>query len=625
MSITAGGLSHSSSRSVASKSSTHTLNSNRTTDSAHYRHNLKVEHEASKIIDEKLPKFFGVKATKQQVSMVHGRHPKSLPRDSELWIYNKISAERRSRIKKGHEFWKVLSETNLEAVASDALNEKDRNRNVQGNSLKVDTKIDKTDDVQNVLKGSIKKQLNSLDATMDNLDIKVDFVHQNQINYGMTFMIMNYANEVLYVDKNGQLRAKPITFVQPYDRVKFKMIDLINPSNPSALEFGDNLWIQCLDISENADNSFTAGTVLTTKLYEPPELASVQFEENFSSTSSGLVINKPIGKKKDEYEQQVINLEREKEERLAQIQKEKKEKKERLLRRSQDLSEQLYKLAKRFPTTTKSMMILDEDKEDVGKALHELIDEEELLKRSFDEADDGISTTYYESKELSEFNSRKRDQLERMAKETTQKASNEVHRRDHKTVDNTKVAEICGQINVNRIVEMRKNDAYVADANMTDEKASRYNSKQSLNLGKWTVHSAYRPDLRVDSRQGPNKVRHTASSAAAAGESNHMHPGFLYSITPIIIQQDQYCLSTAHPDEYHHWPPTSTYIIHNSSHISPDLAAEYEKNYTKLSSTTSSTSQQEANKIAAKLANAITVPVTSSSVAFPPCTKGRRN
>jgi hypothetical protein len=595
------------------------LNTNRTTDSAHYRHNLRVEQDASKIIDEKLPRFFGAKATKQQVSMVHGRHPKSLPRDSELWIYNKISAERRSRIKKGHEFWTVINETNLQTVAQEAFVDKDKKRpDPYANFVKPPVKPEP--DVH-VLKGSIKKQLNSLDTTMDNLDIKVDFVHQNQINYGMTFMIMNYANEVLYVDKNNLLRAKPISAVQPYDRVKFKMVDLVNPSNPSALEFGDNLWIQCLDISDNADNSFAAGTVLTTKLYEPPELTSVQFEENFSTSSSSSAMNKPVvGKKKEEIEQEVINLEKEKEEKMVQLQKEKKEKRERSLRRSQDLSEQLYKLAKRFPTSTKSMMVLDEDKEDVAKALHELIDEEAEFKRSIsrDGQDDGISAKHYDSKELVEFNSRKKEQRERLTKEAAQKTTDRRHK-DSKTVDNTKVADVCGQVNVTRIVEMRKNDSYLPDSNMTDEKASRYNSKQALNLGKWTIHSAYRPDLRLDSRQGPNKVRHTANSAAALADGNHMQSGFLYSITPIIIQQDQYCLSTSHPDEYHHWPPNSTYIIHNSKHISPDLAADYEKNYTKLSASTSSA---DSIKIATKLANALSVSVPSAPNAFPPAPKG---
>ena len=41
------------------------------------------------------------------------RHPKSLPKKSELWHYWKLSCDRRERIQKGHKFWNVLHEENV--------------------------------------------------------------------------------------------------------------------------------------------------------------------------------------------------------------------------------------------------------------------------------------------------------------------------------------------------------------------------------------------------------------------------------------------------------------------------------------------------------------------------------
>lgn len=48
--------------------------------------------------------YFGVKAKQKHQKMRQGRHPQSLPRDSEMWHYSKLSTKRRNRIKKGYPF-----------------------------------------------------------------------------------------------------------------------------------------------------------------------------------------------------------------------------------------------------------------------------------------------------------------------------------------------------------------------------------------------------------------------------------------------------------------------------------------------------------------------------------------
>ena len=50
---------------------------------------------------EELGSFFGGKALQKQKMIFQGRHPQSLPKDSELWHYSKLSSQRRDRIKKG--------------------------------------------------------------------------------------------------------------------------------------------------------------------------------------------------------------------------------------------------------------------------------------------------------------------------------------------------------------------------------------------------------------------------------------------------------------------------------------------------------------------------------------------
>ncbi len=53
----------------------------------------------------------------------------------------------------------------------------------------------------------------------------------------------------------------------------------------------------------------------------------------------------------------------------------------------------------------------------------------------------------------------------------------------------------------------------------------------------------------------------------------------VYSMTPIFIQQDLYCISTKQPSEHTTWPMRSTAIINHSQNISRDKAVEYRQAY----------------------------------------------
>lgn len=79
---------------------------------------------------------------------------------------------------------------------------------------------------------------------------------------------------------------------------------------------------------------------------------------------------------------------------------------------------------------------------------------------------------------------------------------------------------------------------------MSDEKATRYNSKQSFILGKFEIHAAYRDDSPLAEGKNPDKQ--------------------VYSLSPLFFQQDHYCLSTTHTGEHHYWPKKSSTIIETS-------------------------------------------------------------
>ena len=83
---------------------------------------------------------------------------------------------------------------------------------------------------------------------------------------------------------------------------------------------------------------------------------------------------------------------------------------------------------------------------------------------------------------------------------------------------------------VSRILEVKRGDTSFDNpfekSSTSDEKVSRFNSRQAMILGKWTVHSA----LREEVEQTPQIVKKETK--------------FVLSLSPIVIQQDLYCIST---------------------------------------------------------------------------------
>eukprot|EP01040_Poterioochromonas_malhamensis_P018236 gene18236-21243_t len=270
--------------------------------------NEELDQRASKFIDEKLPAFFGVKAAHHQASVMKGRNPKSLPKDSELWMYSKISTQRKNMIERGRGLWDVVGEVSLEKSHAETVKKEQRHRspNKSHSSDEDDDDADENED-QRLRKGSELENApartagsnrpmthgtttsmhmtGQIKAAMQNkasaLDLRVNFKTKAPVAFGNTFLIMNYNDEVMYmhnISKEGEtpiyeLRTKPLSKVESTDRVKFKALDLNNPSNPKAIRFGDSVWFQC--VADEDNTNIMAGFVMTSKIFEPPNLQNL--------------------------------------------------------------------------------------------------------------------------------------------------------------------------------------------------------------------------------------------------------------------------------------------------------------------------------------------------------------
>jgi uncharacterized protein YeaC (DUF1315 family) len=124
---------------------------------------------------------------------------------------------------------------------------------------------------------------------------------------------------------------------------------------------------------------------------------------------------------------------------------------------------------------------------------------------------------------------------------------------------NQNEASICGFADVIRIAEQRTNDSQslsteqiMGNGAAPLKSSMRYNSRQTMHLGKWTAGDALRPDqheqrkqLLLRQKDHSNPGHHQSTST----DNNNANSKVLMSLSPIIIQQDEYCLSTAQANE----------------------------------------------------------------------------
>eukprot|EP01038_Epipyxis_sp_PR26KG_P009220 gene9220-12432_t len=489
-------------------------------------------------IHNELPHFFGIKETDKQIGLVRGRHPNSFTRNGELWSYHHSAAKRRERIYKGHRFWNVVENENLnQKLEQDFLsiqNSPKHSMNItrkraqqlssnaisvsNGNSTQNHALDEGITSDKSKINGTIKSGKSSKNILQE---MNVDFKNKSLINFGMSFIIINYLDQILYVNNKNELRCKSIESITPTDRIRFKLIDLQNPANPSGLKYGDNMWIQCLENSENADNSFQQGYVLSTKLFGPPKLNSMH--DKIGSTLLHYKKNNFTAKSIANNDNGGVNA-----------------------IDSSSLSKSLDE-----------NMILNYDSDSKSLTRKTTIDSiDPFTNDIFNHPDNGLPTI-----------------ADNKTKNVNDDSS--VMERDERT----DVASVCGDIKIIRIMELKQREhgpSHLLDTNMSDEKASRYNSKQSVHLGKWNIHSALRNDKPSNTKRthGVRSSNDHTSNTSTDGNNNGIPTDpFVYSLSPIFIQQDQYCIGTTFATEHHTWPKKSRHILQTSKLLTKEESA----------------------------------------------------
>lgn len=195
--------------------------------------------------------------------LLKGRHPRSFPKQSELWYHYKSSAARLDRVTKGHNLWNVVEEQEekLEQIPS-PCSEHGENQafNRSGTFASVADKGNSRYIPKSTLHG-----------------MYVDTKSVMRMHYGMNIVLMNCSDEVLCVNQYDEVLCKTEAMLEDGDEICFKVIDLTEPTNPGAIEYGKPIWLQTL--RSNSDNNIYFGFVLTSKLFGPPEMQSTQLSQ----------------------------------------------------------------------------------------------------------------------------------------------------------------------------------------------------------------------------------------------------------------------------------------------------------------------------------------------------------
>jgi hypothetical protein len=575
-----------------------------------YDQATKNEHSRDKFIHDDLPEYFGVKAKKQQMSIIKGRNPKSLPTDDELWHYSRVSNERHKQVRGGKGFWKTLNDSassqkirhTSSRDTADSHKDDDSTQDhvmplpvfspgakmpmlgsrpgtAQTNVSSVDPSLFKA--------SSLQAQLKNLSNSANDLKLKVDFLHRSLIHYNMTCIIMNYNEEVIYLDKYNELRVKPLSEVKNGDRVKFKVTDVNNPSNPSTIKFGDSLWLQASDNVENPliDTTFQNGNIITTKLFTPTEVAGIGYEQQFQSHNKQLLESAHRRKlnqvRIDDFKNEVLDPNYV----------------------SPTKSYSFYtNLQKELPTNSLLSTSKDGDLDGITVGTPGKFEDDNNSIGSFHTQEDILpSADNIQNASIPAFamgsSSSTTSSRPFTAPSGSGDSSYHNNRKDRKErqEEYSKQVRICGHTELIRIIDPKKMEQ-ISDATLlSDDKASRYVSRNAIHLGKWTIETAVRMNdtQRIKEfffanimNKATGKVETDSFDDLILNFKNNDPEALkefirthLLSLTPIMIQQDQYCLSTASYQEYQQWPLNSSHIIHESHLLSNAQKDDYEEKF----------------------------------------------
>ena len=171
-----------------------------------------------------------------------GKNPKALARNSEIWYHTRLSNERLARVAKGHKFWGVISDQKAtgavetlgvgESAFESSYGEGTNNEETavplphdpyQAQASTANAAAEAAKKLEEMRRQRTYRTLNGM---------RFDVENHSTVHYGMSFIILNMAEEIMCVDKENKVKVKPLQSVKHSDRVLYKLVDLTEISNP---------------------------------------------------------------------------------------------------------------------------------------------------------------------------------------------------------------------------------------------------------------------------------------------------------------------------------------------------------------------------------------------------------
>jgi len=171
-----------------------------------------------------------------------GKNPKAIARNSEIWYHTRLSNERLARVAKGHKFWGVISDqktarnTEILGVGESAF-ESSFGEGTNNEEAAVPVPVDPYQAQASTANAAAEaaKKLEEMrrQRTYRTLNgMRFDVENHSTVHYGMSFIILNMAEEIMCVDRENKVKVKPLQSVKQSDRVLYKLVDLTEISNP---------------------------------------------------------------------------------------------------------------------------------------------------------------------------------------------------------------------------------------------------------------------------------------------------------------------------------------------------------------------------------------------------------
>ena len=177
---------------------------------------------------------FATISQKNMRQVFMGKNPKALAKNSEMWHQLKLSNDRLSRVSKGHKFWGVVSERNDATAAAAAavsaspaaasgvlgIGEGAFDSSLAESASAYDLRVEMPMPPDPYAEAAAAEKANAENAkkleekrrmqTYRTLNgVRFDIASHSSVHYGMSFVIMNLADEVLCVDQHNKVCLPP--------------------------------------------------------------------------------------------------------------------------------------------------------------------------------------------------------------------------------------------------------------------------------------------------------------------------------------------------------------------------------------------------------------------------------